>query len=137
MVNLVVQHLKMEGVLILIIQKLSLADSHHLMSPMKKEGPRKQRQRGGLATHSKKAISGSLLFKVQEGVSQEESLLLYWWGEFNMKKGGVFDMEGSRERSMEEGDVGVDTNCSRSGHVPWRVREQTEFPECKEPLSLD
>ncbi|CAN6983891.1 unnamed protein product [Brassica oleracea var. botrytis] len=29
-----------------------------------------------------------------------------------MKKGGLFDMVGSRGRSMEAGDVGVDTNSS-------------------------
>ena len=29
-----------------------------------------------------------------------------------MKKGGLFDMVGSRGSSMEEGDVGVDTNSS-------------------------
>ncbi|XP_048627778.1 uncharacterized protein LOC125596767 [Brassica napus] len=58
------------------VQKLSAAVSHHPMSPLKKEDPRKQRQWSGLATLSNKASSGFLLFKVQEEVSQEESLLL-------------------------------------------------------------
>ena len=58
------------------VQKLSGAVPHHPMSPLKKEDPRKQRQWSGLATLSNKASSGFLLFKVQEEVSQEESLLL-------------------------------------------------------------
>ncbi|KAG5397521.1 hypothetical protein IGI04_019335 [Brassica rapa subsp. trilocularis] len=58
------------------VQKLSAAVPHHPMSPLKKEDPRKQRQWSGLATLSNKASSGFLLFKVQEEVSQEESLLL-------------------------------------------------------------
>ncbi|KAG5374307.1 hypothetical protein IGI04_042373 [Brassica rapa subsp. trilocularis] len=58
------------------VQKLSAAVPQHPMSPLKKEDPRKQRQWSGLATLSNKASSGFLLFKVQEEVSQEESLLL-------------------------------------------------------------
>ncbi|KAG5373950.1 hypothetical protein IGI04_042719 [Brassica rapa subsp. trilocularis] len=58
------------------VQKLSAAVPYHPMSPLKKEDPRKQRQWSGLATLSNKASSGFLLFKVQEEVSQEESLLL-------------------------------------------------------------
>ena len=39
------------------------------------------------------------------------------WRVETMKKGGVFGVESSRERSMEEGDVGVDTNSSSSCRV--------------------
>ncbi|WZZ26691.1 hypothetical protein YC2023_010092 [Brassica napus] len=45
-----------------------------------------------------------------------------------MKKGGVFDMESSRERSMGEGEVGVDTNSSLSCHVLWSFKELTLVP---------
>nr|VDD32049.1 unnamed protein product [Brassica oleracea] len=45
-----------------------------------------------------------------------------------MKKGVVFDMESSRERSMGEGEVGIDTNSSLSCHVLWSFKELTLVP---------
>lgn len=94
-------------------------------SPLKEEGPWKQRLWSGLANLSNKAGSKPLphcpkkkgvSFQLRSGVASP-----------NMKKGGVFDMGSSRGWSMEEGDVGVDTNNSHSVLVPWRFKEQNKF----------
>ncbi|WZZ08369.1 hypothetical protein YC2023_094290 [Brassica napus] len=102
--------LQEEGMLIHGVQKLSLADLHSLMKPMKKKEPWKQRVLIHCPRRKVTAFSW------------------YWCGEFNMKKGVVFDMESARERSMGEGEVGVDTNSSLSCHDLWSFKELTLVP---------
>ena len=118
--------LQEEGVLIHGVQKLYLADLHPLMTSMKKEEPWKQWCLKRSDQPSFKVCPSEVLIHCPR--RRVIAFYWYWCGEFNMKKGGVFDMEGSRENSMEEGDVGVDTNSSLSSHVQWRFTELALVP---------
>ncbi|KAF2567474.1 hypothetical protein F2Q70_00026644 [Brassica cretica] len=118
--------LQEEGVLIHGVQKLSLADLHSLMKPMKKKEPWKQWCMRWSNQPSFKAMSKLVLIHCPR--RKVIAFSWYWCGEFNMKKGVVFDMESSRERSMGEGEVGIDTNSSLSCHVLWSFKELTLVP---------
>ncbi|KAG5385188.1 hypothetical protein IGI04_036658 [Brassica rapa subsp. trilocularis] len=107
------------------VQKLYVVVSHPLMTPMKKEGSWKQGRKWS-DQPSFKALSK--LFLIHCPRRKVIAFIWYWCGECNMKKGGVFDMESSRERSLEEGEVGVDTNSSLSCHVLWSFKELTLVP---------
>ncbi|WZZ78370.1 hypothetical protein YC2023_098942 [Brassica napus] len=114
-----------EGVLIHGVQKLSLADLHSLMKPMKKKEPWKQWCMRWSNQPCFKAMSKLVLIHCPR--RKVIAFSWYWCGEFNMKKGVVFDMESSRERSMGEGEVGIDTNSSLSCHVLWSFKELTQL----------
>ena len=118
--------LQEEGVLIHGVQKLSLADLHSLMKPMKKKEPWKQWCLKRSDQPSCKVCPSEVLIHCPR--RRVIAFYWYWCGEFNMKKGGVFDMESSIERSMGEGEVGVDTNSSLSCHVLWSFKELTLVP---------
>jgi len=107
------------------VQKLYVVVSHPLMTPMKKEGSWKQGRKWSDQPSFKALYK---LFLIHCPRRKVIAFIWYWCGEFNMKKGGVFDMESSRERSMGEGEVGIDTNSSLSCHVLWSFKELTLVP---------
>ncbi|KAG5384897.1 hypothetical protein IGI04_036367 [Brassica rapa subsp. trilocularis] len=115
------------------VQKLYVVVSHPLMTPMKKEGSWKQGRKWS-DQPSFKALSK--LFLIHCPRRKVIAFIWYWCGECNMKKGGVFDMESSRERSLEEGEVGVDTNSSLSCHVLWSFKELTLVPWLIDPNTI-
>ena len=92
-----VQPLQEDGVLIHGVQKLSLVVLHSLMVSLEERRPLEACPSHSYSLSKKKVES----FQLGSGVEST-----------NMKKGGIFDMEGLRGWSMEEGDVGVDTNSS-------------------------